>query len=101
MYTSNGVVSAVEERSVNARPDPDLILFGVPGDFRGYVPGYSRMATASSRRFTWAVLEAHTQNRGGAVTLRTRTPATSPRSTSSTSTRGPPPTGPTPRTCSR
>jgi choline dehydrogenase len=73
VYTSNGVVSAVVKRSVGARPDPDLIIFGVPGDFRGYKPGYSRTATAQ-RRFTWAVLKAHTQNRGGTVTLRTKNP---------------------------
>lgn len=73
VYTSNGVVSAVVKRSVPSRPDPDLIMFGVPGDFRGYVPGYSRSATAQ-RRFTWAILKAHTQNRAGTVTLRTKNP---------------------------
>lgn len=78
VYTSNGVVTAVVKRSVNSRPDPDLVVFGVPGDFRGYVPGYSRRAVASSRRFTWAVLKAHTGNRGGTVTLRTKNPRDTP-----------------------
>lgn len=74
VYTTNGVVAAVVKRSDDRLPVPDLFVFGVPADFRGYYPGYAADSFAHRDRFTWAVLKAHTDNRGGRVRLRSADP---------------------------
>src|SRR5262249_33979374 len=51
-YATNGVVTAVVKRSTPSAAVPDLFLFGLVGDFRGYRPGYARDLGASHRRFT-------------------------------------------------
>jgi choline dehydrogenase len=53
-----------------------LFIFGVPSRFTGYFPGYSDAVVKNY--FTWVVLKAHTQNRGGKVTLRTTDPRDTP-----------------------
>lgn len=80
VYATNGSVVAVVKRSKQSRPDPDLYIFGVAGDFQGYEPGYSRKALEQRDRFTWVVLKGHTQGRAGCVTLRKgSSPPKSPR----------------------
>lgn len=69
VYAQNGGVVAIVKKSSPSVPDPDLFVFGLPGDFRGYVPGYSTSVTQSKRRFTWAVLKGHTRNTAGSVLL--------------------------------
>src|SRR5581483_12234640 len=49
--------------------DPDLYLFALPGEFRGYEVGYSANATRSKNKLTWAILKARTTNRAGTVEL--------------------------------
>jgi choline dehydrogenase len=78
VYTSNGAVLAVIKKSVEARPLPDLFCFCLIGDFRGYYPGYSKRFKEEHDRLTWAVLKAHTLNRGGEVTLRSANPREAP-----------------------
>jgi choline dehydrogenase len=78
VYTSNGAVVGIVHRSTVAGADPDLIIFGIPGYFAGYEPGYAVRSTADRRHFTWAILEAHTENRGGYVRLRTTDPRDRP-----------------------
>jgi choline dehydrogenase len=88
VYATNGVVLSIIRRSSQAEGDvPDLYLFGVPGYFRGYVPGYGREAqnelkdgkwVPNHHRFTWAVLKGRTRNRAGTVTLRTTDPRDPP-----------------------
>ena len=56
--------SAIIKRSRPELPDPDLFIFGLPADFRGYYPGYSEAPRAEPRHFTWAMLKAHTQQQG-------------------------------------
>ena len=73
-YTSNGAVLSVIKRSSSAQPDPDLFIFGVPGFFKGYEPGYSKKASADKRHFTWLVLKGHTGNTGGVVKLLSKDP---------------------------
>jgi choline dehydrogenase len=71
-------VGAIIKRS---RPDlrvPDLFLFGLVGNFRGYYPGYSRDLEADHRHFTWGVLKAHTRNTAGEVRLRSADPRDRP-----------------------
>jgi choline dehydrogenase len=58
--------------------EPDLYIFGLPGTFKGYVPGYSASFERYRDRFTWAILKAHTNNTAGRVTLRSKSPLDTP-----------------------
>ncbi len=73
VYANNGALIGVIRRSVAARPAPDLFIFGIPGYFRGYFPGYSHSIKLKNY-FTWAILKAHTRNDAGTVTLRSADP---------------------------
>ncbi|HXV81238.1 MAG TPA: GMC oxidoreductase, partial [Candidatus Binatia bacterium] len=80
LYSSNGVIIAILKRSSVARaPEqpPDLFIFGLPSDFRGYEQGYTKNISIKDR-FTWLVLKAHTRNSGGEVTLRSNDPRDTP-----------------------
>jgi choline dehydrogenase len=81
LYSSNGVVIAILKRSSiakNAKQDPDLFIFGLPSDFRGYEQGYTKNITIKDH-FTWLVLKGHTHNTGGEVTLRSNDPQDTPK----------------------
>ncbi len=81
IYTTNGSVLAVIKRS-DARPDklpPDLFIFGLVTDFRGYEPGYSKRVQAATDKFTWAVLKGHTTNTAGTVAITSRDPRDVPK----------------------
>jgi choline dehydrogenase len=78
VYTTNGAVAAVILRSAEERPDPDLFIFGMPGNFRGYYPGYSKDLESRLNYFTWAILKAHTNNTKGEVRLRSNEPRDTP-----------------------
>ena len=78
VYGSNGAVLAVIRRSADDRPVPDLFCFALLGDFRGYVPGYSRNLITKYNYLTWAVLKAHTNNRAGEVRLKSADPRERP-----------------------
>lgn len=71
LYSTNGGVVALLKRS-GMTDESDLHIFGVPGPFRGYAPGYSdKIPQADTRNlFTWVILKGHTDNRGGTVRLR-------------------------------
>ena len=77
IYVSNGVAGGLKLRSrrhkETARPQ-DLCLFGAPGDFRGYYPGYSKNTFGPEGRsrnlFSWAILKGYSNNRSGQVKLR-------------------------------
>jgi choline dehydrogenase len=79
-YVSNGALVGVTKRSTPDKPLPDLFLFGFPGEFAGYKPGYSQVVTDGAHldRFTWTILKAHTNNRSGVVALRTADPRDAP-----------------------
>src|SRR5262245_5451454 len=80
LYSSNGVIIAILKRSSiakNANENPDLFIFGLPSDFRGYEQGYTKSITIKDH-FTWLVLKAHTRNSGGEVTLRSNDPRDTP-----------------------
>ena len=96
LYTSNGAILGIVMRSKPERKEPDLFIFGLPGFFKGYFPGYSKAffrddqpVTAAAEkgqhlddtkkcRFTWAVLKAHTNNTAGFVRLRSADPRDTP-----------------------
>jgi choline dehydrogenase len=69
-YATNGIVVGCIKKSSVSTGDPDLIVFGAPGYFKGYYPGYSEKALSDKKHFTWAILKAHTGNTAGTVTLR-------------------------------
>jgi choline dehydrogenase len=64
VYTTNGTVMSFIKRSRPELPDPDLFLFGLVTDFRGYYPGYSKRIQEARDYFTWAVLKGSTHNKG-------------------------------------
>ena len=71
VYGTNGVLAAIKMKSSVAEDGKnDLVLFGVPGDFRGYYPGYSKDVTKKKNRFTWVILKGYSRNRCGRVTLK-------------------------------
>jgi len=74
VYTSNGGTVAIVKKSSEDKEDPDLFIFGLPGAFKGYEPGYSKAITKDKQHFTWAVLKGHTKNTAGDVTLRSADP---------------------------
>ncbi|HUK36738.1 MAG TPA: GMC oxidoreductase [Vicinamibacterales bacterium] len=74
LYTSNGSIIGIVKRSKPTLKTPDLYIFGLPGFFRGYVPGYSKQTERYRNAFTWAVLKAYTKNTAGRVSLRSADP---------------------------
>jgi len=78
IYTSNGVAVAILKKSSPELPEPDLIIFGLVTNFRGYYPGYSKDVTQSHQYFTWAILKGYTHNNAGVVTIRSRDPRDMP-----------------------
>jgi choline dehydrogenase len=74
VYTTNGVVLGIIEKSREESEDPDLFIFSLPGYFKGYFPRYSEEVGREKNRFTWAILKAHTLNTAGKVTLRSDDP---------------------------
>src|SRR5262249_28209285 len=78
VYAINGSVLGAIKKSDPALPAPDLFVFGLPGYFRGYWPGYSTQVTAARTHFTWVVLKAHTANTSGSVALRSADPTEPP-----------------------
>ncbi|MGA8714843.1 MAG: GMC family oxidoreductase [Roseiarcus sp.] len=79
MYVSNGAAVAFSLRSSVAGADPDLFVMALLTRFSGYFPGYSSVIRESRGDLTFAVLKAHTNNRGGRVTLATSDPRDPPR----------------------
>jgi choline dehydrogenase len=78
LYATNGVLISMMKKS---RPDvlmPDLCIFGLPGKFRGYFPGFSKCITADAKHLTWLILKAHTKDRRGSVRLRCADPRVRP-----------------------
>jgi choline dehydrogenase-like flavoprotein len=78
VYTTNGAILNVVQRSTVGRSVPDLFCYAVLADFRGYKPGYSEAIRARHDCLTWIVLKARTNNRGGSVTITSRDPRVRP-----------------------
>jgi len=77
-YITNGAVLAMFMRSARQRLLPDLFCLAFLGRFEGYFPNYSDLFAKNLNYLTWAVLKAHTNNRGGEVTLRSANPRDTP-----------------------
>ncbi|KAJ4855949.1 GMC oxidoreductase domain-containing protein [Trichoderma breve] len=66
IYSSNGIVFGIPMKSSVASPDTaDLLMAGLPANFRGYFPGYSKIAFADAQHFAILVLKAHNRNYAG------------------------------------
>ena len=78
VYTTNGAILCVVQRSAVGKPVPDLFCYAVLADFRGYQPGYSDVLRQRHDALTWVVLKARTNNRGGAVTITSPDPRLPP-----------------------
>jgi choline dehydrogenase len=78
VYTSNGALLSVVQRSSIGKPVPDLFCYAVLVDFRGYKPGYSETIRKRHDCLTWVILKAHTNNRGGSVTITSPDPRARP-----------------------
>lgn len=78
IYASNGALIGIIKKSSRDKPEPDLYIFGLPGFFKGYAPGYSEQFERFRDRFTWAILKAHTNNTAGSVSLRSKDPRDTP-----------------------
>jgi choline dehydrogenase-like flavoprotein len=81
IYTSNGSVLTLYRRSRAAQYAddlPDLFCMSLLARFAGYAPNYSRVFAEKQNYLTWVVLKAHTRNRSGEVTLRSKDPRDPP-----------------------
>jgi len=78
VYGSNGVAIAMIKKSYPSKPDPDLCIFGVPGNFTGYFDGWSKDALKDKKHFTWAILKGRTGNKNGEVKLKSESPFDTP-----------------------
>lgn len=78
IYTTNGGVMSIIKKSDRKLPAPDLYLFALVSDFRGYFPGYSQEIIRTKDRFTWAILKGHTRNPSGEVRICSDDPRDTP-----------------------
>lgn len=77
LYGTNGVLISQIKRSKKTLTDPDLCIFALPGDFRGYFPGWSKNAYKKNR-MSWAILKGQSKNTSGTVTLKSSSPTDVP-----------------------
>jgi choline dehydrogenase len=78
IYTSNGVLFAIVQRSQKERPNPDLFTTCIPGIFKGYFPGFSELFPEHKNYFSWVILKAYNDNICGSVLLRSADPCDTP-----------------------
>jgi len=78
VYSTNGVLLSVIQRSNAGQPVPDLFCYAVLADFRGYKPGYSESVRTRHDVLTWVILKGHTNNRSGTVTITSPDPRARP-----------------------
>lgn len=77
VYANNGVAISFFKKSNTQRATPDLDVFGIPGDFRGYFDGWARTSYKPDH-FTWAILKGFTRNTAGTVKLKDLSPFSTP-----------------------
>lgn len=78
LYGTNGVLIGLNKKSSPFLENPDLFVFGIPGYFKGYYPGYSADTLKTKNMFSWIILKAQTRNNAGQVKLKSKDPFTSP-----------------------
>ncbi len=78
IYATNGAIVSIIRKSSPDKVDPDLFIFGLPASFKGYYPFYADALESTHNQFTWAILKAHTNNKGGHVGLASKDPLARP-----------------------
>ena len=78
VYDSNGLIAGIKKRYSKGREHPELFIFGSPGRFEGYEPGFAKKGVEAKNYFTWAILKGFSQNDTGTVELRSADPLASP-----------------------
>jgi choline dehydrogenase len=78
MYISNGAAIAFALRSSPRQANPDLFVMALLTRFSGYFSGYADLIRNSHDDLTFALLKAHTNNRGGTVSLKSSDPRDPP-----------------------
>ena len=74
IYASNGALVGIIRRSSPDKQDPDLYIFGLPGFFKGYVPGYSTVFRAISQSFYLGHFEGKDEQHRGTSYAEISTP---------------------------
>lgn len=77
-YASNGLIVGIKKRYSKGREHPELFVFGSPGRFEGYVPGFAQHGVEQKKFFTWAILKGYSQNDTGTIRLRSTDPTDVP-----------------------
>ncbi len=77
-YASNGLIVGIKKRYSKGREHPELFVFGSPGRFEGYVPGFANHGVEKKNFFTWAILKGYSQNDTGTIRLRSSDPTDVP-----------------------
>lgn len=78
-FGNNGVGVWMKRRYSQGSLKSELVVFGLPVLFRGYVPGFDQIAISRPRNhWTWAVLKAHARGRAGYVRLSSNDPLRKP-----------------------
>lgn len=79
-YATNGLAATLAVTSKYASgSNIDLFIFGGPGNFQGYFPGWAEQVFADHSHFSWYTLKAHTRNHAGTVELQSADPFDQPR----------------------
>jgi choline dehydrogenase len=70
----------IVKRSSPDREVPNIVIFGVTQQFRGYLDQYDKppMPAPGKDEFTWFTLSGHTKNTGGVVILKSPNPRDTP-----------------------
>ncbi len=83
IYSSNGGLVGILKRSNQEDFAPDLFIFALAGNFRGYAVGYSKPDKLNlpsqddpdaRRALTWLILKARTRHHAGHVRLQSNSP---------------------------
>lgn len=91
IYSSNGGLIGIFQRSSQEDEIPDLFIMALAGNFSGYRPGWSRpdqlipnssdkpeSESREHRTVSWLLLKSRTRNRSGFVRLRSKDPTRRP-----------------------
>ncbi len=76
-YTTNGLLFSLVTKSDFTQPEENLHILGGPVNFTGYYNGYGS-GPQPGNLWTWLILLAHTENRGGVLTLQSDSPFDTP-----------------------
>ena len=76
--TSGAAFAVLQKGSTDDTDEPSIFLSGWPANFVGYFDGYSKYALQEKNYWSWLTLKAHSHNRAGTVTLRSKDPRETP-----------------------